>query len=741
MKTFQLWISMALILLPVSALYGQAPLQVPLAGESAAESYPIAGSHLLAKENEEMRQYIRTHPDALQAARLRKTAAWGFIVGSTKQWWAQDFTSSTQYLVSSTCRSVGTSCYVFVEDSLWTTRVNQTAVDSIRLAFDARTPANPSKGIYQTDVDVFGNPPDIDSDPRIIILILNIRDGYTGSGGFIAGYFSSRNELNVTNSNLAEIYYVDANPLNLSTSGGLQSGMQTAAHEFQHMIHFNNDPNEITFINESCSMTAEVVCGYPLFNASLYANETNHYLFDWRSDITASLTDYSRGERYGIYMRDQFGTGFFKQLVASTAAASAGVDAALIAIGSPRRFADSFIDWLIANILDDRTVDQKWGYVQTSLPKAAGRVYVNPNVSLTSDTVQTLAARYLSFTGGAQLKATFTSGNPALLIKAVETGPGAKRVLDVTKGVEFSEPAFGSTYTRVDFVVINTSQSGNITYTYTASGSGSSMAELKWDQSEPVGYYPSTVGDTVCVQFDGTPGARLDSIRVALRRAGSVTGGVYKSTGAVRPTPLGAPMAVPITATTTTTPAFPYPVPWPAWGVVDLRSRALDASQPFAVAFVVAGDPSTSPRVMITNYINSGPYHSYTYLNSGTPNWYYIATGDTVSIYLIRAYVSFPATDVLEPLELTPQSFALRQNFPNPFNPTTTISFEIPRASQVSIKVFNLLGQEVANLVNGFEQAGKKSVSFDATGLASGVYICRMYAGDFAAVRKMVLIR
>jgi hypothetical protein len=109
-----------------------------------------------------------------------------------------------------------------------------------------------------------------------------------------------------------------------------------------------------------------------------------------------------------------------------------------------------------------------------------------------------------------------------------------------------------------------------------------------------------------------------------------------------------------------------------------------------------------------------------------------------VAIYLIRAYVSFGAP---QPPDATPQSFALSQNYPNPFNPGTTISFDVPSTGQVSIKVYNILGEEVANMVNGVVEAGKKSIFFDARGLASGVYICRMYAGDFAAVRKMVLIR
>jgi hypothetical protein len=745
MKTFALCASLALTLLLTPAMYAQPSRQAVVARESPLQSFPLPGSHLLAKENAQVREYLRVHPNALVEARLKKTAAWGFVVGSPKQWWARNFTNSTRYLTSSTCRAVGTSCYIFVEDSLWTTRVTQAAVDSIRVAFDARTPADPAKGIYQTDVEAFGNPPDVDADPRIVILIMNIRDGYAGSGGFLAGYFSTWNEFNGAESNLAEMYYMDANPLNLTTSAGLLAGLQTAAHEFQHMIHFNYDPFEITFINEACSMTAEVVCGYPLFAQDRYVNETNHFLFDWRSDLTEELTDYSRAQRYGVYLKDQFGNGFLRQLVASPIVGSAGVDAGLIAFGTARRFADSFIDWLIANTLNDRTVDPKWGYLQPALPQAVGRVYINPNVSNTPDTVQMLAARYLSFVGGSQLRATFASSDPALLIKAVETGPSSKRVLDVPPGVQFSEPAFGTTYTRIDFVVINTSQSGSVTYTYTASGTGVSTVELKWDETEPVGYYRGVTGDTVCVQFDGVPGGRLDSVRVALRRAGSMTGGIWKYTGYQNPTPLGAPMAVPVTVSSSTTPGVPYPVPWPAWGVVDLSSRGLDASQPFAVAFVCVGDPATSPRIMVTEHPSAGSYHNYTYISDdSSPNWYTIVTnaeGDTVMIHLIRAYVSFGTSDVPGPLELTPRSFTLSQNYPNPFNPRTMVSFEVPHAGQVSLKVYTLLGELAATLVDGYQEAGGKTVSFDASGLASGVYVCSMRAGDFFAVRKMVLIR
>jgi len=84
---------------------------------------------------------------------------------------------------------------------------------------------------------------------------------------------------------------------------------------------------------------------------------------------------------------------------------------------------------------------------------------------------------------------------------------------------------------------------------------------------------------------------------------------------------------------------------------------------------------------------------------------------------------------------------ALLQNYPNPFNPLTTISYQLPVSSDVTLKVYDILGREVATLVNGHQNAGTHSVTFDASNLPSGVYLCRMVAGNFSEVRKMVVIR
>jgi len=88
-----------------------------------------------------------------------------------------------------------------------------------------------------------------------------------------------------------------------------------------------------------------------------------------------------------------------------------------------------------------------------------------------------------------------------------------------------------------------------------------------------------------------------------------------------------------------------------------------------------------------------------------------------------------------------PGEFHLRQNYPNPFNPSTTIAYELPARAYVSMKVFNLLGEEVAVLVEGVEEPGSRSVRFEGRGIPSGVYICRLSVEGLTQTRKMIMAK
>ncbi|NUN08387.1 MAG: T9SS type A sorting domain-containing protein [Ignavibacteriaceae bacterium] len=88
-----------------------------------------------------------------------------------------------------------------------------------------------------------------------------------------------------------------------------------------------------------------------------------------------------------------------------------------------------------------------------------------------------------------------------------------------------------------------------------------------------------------------------------------------------------------------------------------------------------------------------------------------------------------------------PSEYQLRQNFPNPFNPSTTINYQLPVAGLVTLKIYDILGREIVTLVNEIKQTGSHSVSFNASPLPSGMYLYELRAGDFRQVRKMSLIK
>ena len=133
-----------------------------------------------------------------------------------------------------------------------------------------------------------------------------------------------------------------------------------------------------------------------------------------------------------------------------------------------------------------------------------------------------------------------------------------------------------------------------------------------------------------------------------------------------------------------------------------------------------------------------------------------LSQGNTISTitgiihYSFNRYKLTPRTDAdygvvtsvdEEPLVELPRTWALDQNYPNPFNPTTQIRYSVPQGGPVRLSVYNVLGQEVATLVNEVQTAGTYSVRFDATRLASGLYIYRLATGTFTDVKKMMLLK
>ncbi|MFO7888709.1 MAG: T9SS type A sorting domain-containing protein, partial [bacterium] len=652
----------------------------------------------------------------------------------------------------STCRAVGEYCYVFVQDSQWVEggngRVTQAAVDSITKYFDSYTPNDPDKGIYETDVQNFGTPPDFDGDTKIIILILDIQDSFEPGSGWVAGYFFSVNQyadrtFPGRRSNEAEIYYIDSDPTDLNDANGLRGAMSTTAHEFQHMIHWGKDKDELTFINEGCATAAEVICGFSIYNQIYFNSCPNRYLLEWAGSSDEDVfKDYSRSARWTVYLHEQFPNDYLYKMVAENENGIDGINKALKSYtpATSRRFINIFEDWCVANYLNDKSLDDVFGYdyfpMSAVIPK---RTFIDPNVSSIQDTVKNLAAQYIRFTGGSDLSITFNTQATDLAVKAIKIG--STIVDDVPLNTEYTVPDYGTTYPEVTFVVINKDESAPAIYTYSASGTEPQKAQkVAYDDGEPEGYLTLSIGDTIAVIFEGLTGTTFDSLRVAFRRAGSITMGINK-VSSYGSSFIGEELLSPMTVQCFSESPYPYPEPYENWIYVDLTSYNIDASNEFVVWFEVT-DPD-APAVMISVEPDDGDYHSYTYSHDHGNKWLRFVDGEgNVYNYLVQAYLGLSSAIDDELLTSNiPDEYSLSQNYPNPFNPLTTIQYALPKPGKVSVMIYDITGREIMELINEEKSAGYHSVEFDGSRLSSGLYFYRLKSNNFQQIRKMMIIK
>src|ERR1035437_9008205 len=108
---------------------------------------------------------------------------------------------------------------------------------------------------------------------------------------------------------------------------------------------------------------------------------------------------------------------------------------------------------------------------------------------------------------------------------------------------------------------------------------------------------------------------------------------------------------------------------------------------------------------------------------------------------LIIRYGSYKYSNIVEADLIAPSVFDLSQNFPNPWNPTTLITYSLPTSSNVILKVYNVLGKLIKTLVNENQEAGIYKVNFDAGSLSNGVYFYKIQAGNYTETKKMLLLK
>ncbi|MFC1593629.1 T9SS type A sorting domain-containing protein, partial [Candidatus Neomarinimicrobiota bacterium] len=631
--------------------------------------------------------------------------------------------------------------------------------------FDNTTPNYADKGIYEVDVMTYGEPPNFDGDDKIVIFLYDIEDDFATTGAATLGYFWEKDQFedgdpalgtsdDALRSNAAEIFYVDTYPQLDETLFGMDYAKTTLAHEFQHMIHYEHDAFEMLFINESLSEIAEHVCGYGLRSNSAYTNNTNRNLLSWDSDD--AIPDYSRAAFWMLYLYEQNpNTQLLKDFVDNNNGDWTRIDNTLRGVTPTRGFYSYFEDWLIANYVNGHSNDSRYQYAYSPLSKPVPVATHFGNSGQGNGTLEPLGAEYITFGGGDDLSITFT-GQTIFKVKALKIG--SLEVETVNKGEAYTPSGYGTTYPEVTFLVYNESAGQEQTYSYIATGADvSGTIELAYDDGVPDRPLNLTESDTSTVQFNGIPGAKLDSIKAGFLNAGNITWGVHKFAGGYRTTtgPFGDVLVPSQTLNVPTSSASLDP--FDNWITVDLSNQNIDVSDDFIIHFVV-GSNNQVPGLMASAEEDDG-LRQYTFLQvpdpddlSVPPNWYYLTSeiNNVTGIwkYLVRAYVSVGGGTVAidqNGIATIPSEFRLEQNYPNPFNPSTTFNFATPEDGIVNFTVHDLLGRvvysEKRNLL-----AGNYSFTWDGQNqlnqqVVSGVYFLRMETEGFNQTRKMLMMK
>ena len=298
-------------------------------------------------------------PNNLTAPEL--PAAPALPIGTERTFFAPDFRSMQQYTVSAVLRGIGSFCYIFVEEAEWNTRVTAETVASMVRAFDVATPANPQRGIYPTLTELFGVPPDIDENGRIILLLLNVQDT-NHTGQYTAGFFNpadqSRGVLRTPGfrrfpirSNEADMLYIDTQPLNPNS----EVAHNVIAHEFLHLIHWRHDPHEATWVDEGCAGYASFLCGYSVLeHIDAFEKTPSVSLIAWPETDADSLPHYGAAFIFMLYLHEQHGgTSTLTEIVRNRGTSLTGVTDALALRGITQKVSDIFIQWKLANYLSD----------------------------------------------------------------------------------------------------------------------------------------------------------------------------------------------------------------------------------------------------------------------------------------------------------------------------------------------------------------------------------------------------
>ncbi len=765
---------------------------------------PIGHVTDILNEREDARLALESYHERRRLG-LQVAAKTGKVyeVGETRQFYVHVSTldSTTRTKKSFELKQQSSVANIWVElGELQNGHVKDEVLAELSHALLTATPEgsyNPNQGIIANNNEVFGNPPDVDGDGLVDILLYDVPD--LNEGTVVAGFVWG-GDLCTANtspsgcsefSNQADVLYLDTNPL--LTELPVETLLEVAAHEYQHLIHFAYDDKEATFVNEGLSEWAERLNGYRGRTITYLSSESerNISLFTWRTGADV-LKDYARGSLFTTYLAERVGPEVVGSITRQRPAGAFGYRAALEPTGI--FLEDLIADFHTANLLNGLTVNEgeHYGYVNPHLQNvrasaSAQRTVDGRKSSSTkpsSVVVQGGGSVYLRWehVTDFQISLDLENASPFIYDAArvrivIEESGENIRVEPFTLAFGGFAQTFEGTFDAITVVATHTRPVINdgaapVTYNYSASWGGGQEVKTELVQYDlgrvdgDFGFFqlnPSGTG-VVATRFEvPDPTASLGRVFVnpyylsqfengeqAPEAPRDLTLHVWADAGN------GSPGDELFSMRVTDSRAFEpvlegdYRIRFHA---VDLSAEKLYPLPPVIhVGYSEYGDDGNNIVLGLMRYASENVSHVGTISDAGTTwssLWDKIHTpsnGDPDILFTgkavpIRAEFLIGFATSTDEVEELPSEITLAQNFPNPFNPATTISYSIPTAGQVRLGVYDMTGRLVASLVDETMPSGDHTIHFDASAYASGVYMYVLETGGTRIARKMLLLK
>lgn len=304
-----------------------------------------------------------------------------YALGTLQTFWVADDANKTYYQIRAELRGKSEHLYMYVEEGL---NLPQSGIDKTISEFETV--------IFPRIRRYFGEEwsPGVDNDPRITVLNARI----PGVGGYYSSADEFPSEVNPF-SNEREMFYINVDRQEYGP--GTEFYFSTLCHEFQHMVHWNKNASQETWLNEGAAMVASILCGYSLGSiASWYAANPDIQLTHWSDDPKGALPHYAAAYLFMEYFAYHYG-GYEKlrTLIALPLRGQATIDAFLEGEGHAVDFHDVFADWTAANYIDDERPEGGAYYYDVRLPRMRPQEIARRQTYDKDLTVKQFGAKYV----------------------------------------------------------------------------------------------------------------------------------------------------------------------------------------------------------------------------------------------------------------------------------------------------------------------------------------------------------